>query len=161
MKTKDTIREVSVSKISLFASFIVCLSLSLGICAEYRNDWVKYADDNSTSFSIDRNSVLRNDAGNYYVLILMVPYKNNVFNRKFNRSDVAYVYSEQEVDVANSLHRVISVHAYNKGGKEIASDAYSLKGTDVPKFEKIVKGSVTDSLKKYVVNYLKDRQKQK
>jgi hypothetical protein len=137
---------VFIKRIGLFTSFIVCLSLSVGICADYRNDWVKYADDNSTSFSIDRNSILMNDSGNYYVLVLMVPYKNNVFNIKFKRSDIAYVFSEQEIDVAKSLHRVISVRAYNKDGKEVAADAYSLKGTDFPKFEKIIKGSVTDSL---------------
>jgi hypothetical protein len=148
-------------RISVFVCLIVCLSLSLGISAENRNDWVKYADDKSTSYSIDRNSIFRNNSGNYYVLILMVPYKNNAFNTRLKRSDIAYVYSEQEVDVTNSLHRVISLHLYNKDGKEIASDAYSLKGIDVPNFENIVKGSVTDSLKKYVVNYSKDRQKEK
>jgi hypothetical protein len=124
------------------------------MCAEYKNNWVKYADDKSTSYSIDRNSIITTTSGNYYVLVLMVPYKDNIFNAKLNRSDVAYAFSEQEIDINNNLQRSITLHIYDKKGNELMSDEYSLKGSDIPPFETIVAGSVTDSLKNYVIKHV-------
>jgi len=144
-------------RIALIICIIVCFIYSSSVFAGYQNDWVKYADDNLISFSLDRNSIAKNNAGNYNVLILMVPHKNNVFNKKFNRTDIAYVYSEQEIDIINNLHRVTSLYAYDKKGKEVMSDAYSLKKGDLPKFEKIMAGTITASLKKYLSSYVKDK----
>lgn len=120
-------------KITLLACIMFVFLAGTGRSAEYANKWVKYADDKSTSYSIDKNSISKNDSGNYYVLVMMVPYKNNVFNKKLKRTDVAYVYSEQEVDLKHNLSRIISLHVYNKKGDEVTSDTYSMKGDDIPK----------------------------
>ena len=144
----------SMNCLALLATMIVCCISSLGECGEYKNAWVKYADDKSTSYSIDANSIMRNDAGNYYVLVMMVPYKDNVFNKRLNRSDVAYVYTENEIDIAKNLIRALSFRAFDKKGREVLKDSYAHTG-EVPPFEDIVEGSVTGSLKTYVVKHLK------
>jgi hypothetical protein len=138
-------------------ALIMGRAVSIGRAADYKNDWIKYADDRSTSYSIDKNSIVKNESGNYWVLILMVPYKNNVFNRKFNRSDIAYVYFEMEVDIANNLYRITSAHAYSKEGTKVLSEAYSLKGNDVPPLEKITEDTVMETLKKYIASYVETR----
>lgn len=37
-------------RIALIVCIVVCFMYSSGVFAGYQNDWVKYADDNSTSF---------------------------------------------------------------------------------------------------------------
>ena len=142
--------------IALLATVIACCVSNLAECAEYTNVWVKYADDKSISYNIDKNSIMRNPEGNYYVLVMMVPYKDNVFNKRLNRSDIAYGYSEQELDIVNNLHRVLSCRFYDKKDHELMNDTYAHTG-DLPPFETITEGSVTDSLKRYVVNQVKSK----
>lgn len=144
----------NMNRVALLATMIICCISSLGECGEYKNAWVKYADDKSTSYSIDANSIMRNEAGNYYVLVMMVPYKDNVFNKRLNRSDIAYVYTENEIDILKNLVRTLSLRAFDKKGREVLTDSYVHTG-EVPPFEAIVEGSVTDSLKTYVVKHLK------
>ena len=145
-----------VSGIALLATVIAFCISSLGECGEYKNAWVKYADDRSTSYNIDANSIMRNDSGSYYVLVMMVPYKDNVFNKRLSRSDVAYLYSESEIDITKNLIRDLSVRAFDKKGREVLNDSYAHTG-ELPPFKDIVEGSVADSLKKYVVNH-RDRE---
>ena len=138
--------------IALLAFVIACCVSSLGQCGAYKNNWVKYADDRSTSYNIDTNSIMRNASGNYYVLVMMIPYKDNVFNKRLGRSDVAYVYSEQEIDITKNLIRVLSMRAFDDKGREVLKDSYAHTG-ELPPFEPIGRGSVSDALKNYVVNH--------
>lgn len=151
---KENVMNGRMNYIALLAIAITCCVSSLGECTEYENAWVKYADDKTTSYSIDTNSIMRNNSGNYYVLTMTVPYKDNVFNKRLNRSDIAHVYTENEIDIAKNLIRVLSFRAYDKKGREVLNDSYANTG-DVPPFKNIVEGSVTDSLKIYVVKHLK------
>ena len=112
----------------------ICFICSHGISGEYKNEWVKYTDDKSTSYSIDKRNIVKNDLGNYRVLLLLKPYKDNVLNKKLNRTDVAYIYSEQEIDLVHNLFKVISFNVYNKSDKLVSSVTYTMKGGDVPKF---------------------------
>lgn len=142
-------------KVALFVCMIICFTYSHGVSGEYKNEWVKYGDDKSTSYNIDKNSIVKNDVGNYHVLILLKPYKDNVLNKKLKRTDVAYVFSDQEIDLVHNLFKVISFKVYNKYDKLVASVTYTMKGGDVPKFEKIVTGSSNDSLRKYLIKHSK------
>jgi len=138
----------------LLATATLCCLASIGECAEYTNAWVKYADDKSTAYSIDVNSIMRNGAGNYYVFVMMTPYKDNVFNKRLKRTDIAYVYAENEIDTVKSRIRTLAMHAFDKKGNEVLTDTYAHTG-EVPPFEDIVEGSVADSLRKYVIQHLK------